>query len=140
MTRARTARLTAAVALAAALGLGGACTPPTGVTDVRVVSGFRVDPTFNAFTEACAIRYTLAEPAVVQIRVVRQPADGPPELVRQIAAPRRETAGPRTAAWRGVGLDGRFVPQGEYAVELYARLDGSDREESWTLTTLLYRS
>ncbi|HIG75269.1 MAG TPA: hypothetical protein EYQ24_12035 [Bacteroidetes bacterium] len=116
-----------------------ACTPPSGPTDFQIVSGFRVDPTFNAFTGPCEIRYTLAEPAHVQIRIVQHGPDGP-SLVRQITEERRETAGSRTAAWRGVGPNGLFAPQGEYTVELYARLDGSDRTEEWALTTIMFRS
>ncbi|OZC01363.1 hypothetical protein [Rubricoccus marinus] len=131
-------RLPAALAVALALAVG--CTPPTGPTDFQVVSGFRVDPTFNAFNEACEIRYTLEESALVQIRIVRIASDGSKELVRQITEERRETSGPRTAAWRGVGPNGLFAPQGEYVVELYARLDGSDRTEQWDLTTIMFRS
>lgn len=116
------------------------CTPPVGPTDLEVVSGFRVSPTFNAFTQPCDIRYTLAEPALVQIRVVRVEADGSRSLVHEVTRERRETPGPRTAAWRGTGPNGLFAPQGEYLVELYARLDGSDRTESWELTTLMYRT
>ena len=116
------------------------CTPPVGPTDIQLVGGYRVSPTFNAFTEPCDIRYTLEEPAFVQIRVVRLTADGTRELVRQITTERRETPGPRTAAWRGVGPNGLFAPQGEYVVELYARLDGSDRVEEWELTTIMFRS
>jgi hypothetical protein len=116
------------------------CTPPVGPTDLEVVSGFRVSPTFNAFTQPCDIRYTLAEPALVQIRVVRVGADGARSLVHEVTRERRETPGPRTAAWRGTGPNGLFAPQGEYVVELYARLDGSDRTETWELTTLMYRT
>ena len=130
-------RLALTVALAAALA---ACTPPVGVTDLDVVSGFRVSPTFNAFTEPCAIRYTLDEPAHVHIRITRTDPDGTTALVRTITPERRETPGPRTAAWRGVGLGGLFAPQGEYTVELYARLAGSDRTVAWSLTTIMYRS
>ena len=99
-----------------------------------------MSPTFNAFTRPCDIRYTLAEPALVQIRVVRVEADGSRSLVHEVTRERRETPGPRTAAWRGTGPNGLFAPQGEYLVELYARLDGSDRTESWELTTLMYRT
>lgn len=125
--------------LAAALPMG-ACTPPVGVTDLEIVHGFRVSPTFNAFTQPCTIQYSLDVPALVQIRVVRVDQDGRKELVRQITEERRETEGPRTAAWRGVGPNGLFAPQGEYTVELYARLDGSDRTEEWALTTIMFRS
>ena len=131
-------RLLATLAVALVLAVG--CTPPTGPTDFQVVSGFRVDPTFNAFNEPCEIRYTLEESALVQIRIVRIASDGSKELVRQITEERRETSGPRTAAWRGVGPNGLFAPQGEYVVELYARLDGSDRTEQWDLTTIMFRS
>ena len=124
----------------AVLVIAAGCSPPVGLTDVQVVSGFRVDPTFNAFTGPCTIRYTLAEPALVEIRIVRIEPDGSPALVRQITAERRETRGSRTAAWRGVGPNGLFAPQGEYTVELYARLDGSDRTEQWALTTVMFRS
>lgn len=123
----------------ASLG-ASACSPPVGVTDFQIVSGFRVDPTFNAFTEPCEIRYTLAEPALVQIRVTRLEADGSLALVREITPERRETAGARTAAWRGVGPNGLFAPQGQYTVELSARLDGSPRSEDWQLTTIMFRS
>ena len=129
----------AAVTVATAAAAGG-CTPPVGPTDLEVVSGFRVSPTFNAFTRPCDIRYTLAEPALVQIRVVRVEADGSRSLVHEVTRERRETPGPRTAAWRGTGPNGLFAPQGEYLVELYARLDGSDRTESWELTTLMSRT
>lgn len=127
------------VLLASAVGLVG-CTPPVGPTDFQIVQGYRVDPTFNAFTRPCEIRYTLEESAYVQIRVVRINASGEKELVRQITEERRETSGSRTAAWRGVGPNGLFAPQGEYVVELYARLDGSDRTEQWDLTTIMFRS
>ena len=131
---------TAALALAAAV-LAAGCTPPTaGLVDYAVVEGFRVSPTFNAFERPCDIRYTLLEPALVQIRVVRVDPDGQRALVRQITPERRETAGLRTAAWRGVGPNGLFAPQGEYVVELHARLDGADRAETWELTTLMYRT
>ena len=132
-------RLPAALALVLALSTVG-CTPPVGPTDLQIVQGFRVDPTFNAFNEPCEIRYTLEESALVQIRIVRIGSDGSRELVRQITEERRETSGPRTAAWRGVGPNGLFAPQGEYTVELYARLDGSDRTEQWDLTTIMFRS
>ena len=132
----RPSPLLALLVLLAAAG----CTPPSGPTDFQIVSGFRVDPTFNAFTGPCEIRYTLAEPAHVQIRVTQRQADGSVALVRQITDERRETAGARTAAWRGVGPNGLFAPQGEYTVELYARLDGSDRTEEWALTTIMFRS
>ena len=132
----RPSPLLALLVLLAAAG----CTPPSGPTDFQIVSGFRVDPTFNAFTGPCEIRYTLAEPAHVQIRVTQRQADGSVALVRQITDERRETAGARTAAWRGVGPSGLFAPQGEYTVELYARLDGSDRTEEWALTTIMFRS
>ena len=125
--------------VALALAVGG-CTPPVGVAAFEVVSGYRVSPTFNAFTEPCEIRYTLAEPALVQIRVVQVLPDGSRALVRQITPEQRETPGPRTAAWRGTGPNGLFAPQGEYLVELYARLDGSDRTEEWALTTIMFRS
>ena len=128
------------VALVAAV-TAPACTPPTGgLVDYAVVEGFRVSPTFNAFTEPCAIRYTLQEPATVEVRVVRVQPDGARALVHQVSGPTRETAGPRTAAWRGTGPNGLFAPQGEYVVELYATLDGTDRAESWELTTLMYRT
>ena len=137
----RTAHAPGWAAVLAVLAIASAgCTPPVGVTDLEIVQGFRVDPTFNAFTQPCAIRYTLDQPALVQIRVVRPGPDGDPALVRQITEERRETAGPRTAAWRGVGPNGLFAPQGEYTVELYARLDGSDRTEHWSLTTIMFRS
>ena len=126
--------------LAVLVLLAAGCTPPTGPTDFQIVSGFRVDPTFNAFTGPCEIRYTLSEPAHVQIRITQPQADGSVALVRQITEERRETAGARTAAWRGVGPNGLFAPQGEYTVELYARLDGSDRTEEWALTTIMFRS
>ena len=128
------------LALVSALALA-ACTPPTSsLADFQVVEGFRVSPTFNAFTRPCDIRYTLQEPAWVQIRVVRAQPDGGRALVRQITQERRETAGSRTAAWRGIGPNGLFAPQGEYVVELYARLDGSDRTETWELTTIMFRT
>jgi hypothetical protein len=117
-----------------------ACDPPVGISTYEVVSGYRVSPTFNAFTEPCEIRYTLAEPAHVQIRVVQVQEDGSRALVRQITEERRETPGPRTAAWRGIGPNGLFAPQGTYTVELYARLDGTDRGEEWALTTIMYRN
>lgn len=136
-----TGRRPLSAALAAVVGAIAACTPPTGgLTDYAVVEGFRVSPTFNAFSQPCDIRYTLQEPALVQIRVVRVQPDGQRALVRQITEERRETAGPRTAAWRGIGPNGLFAPQGEYVVELYARLDGTDRSETWELTTLMYRT
>ena len=128
--------LTLALALAAA-----GCTPPTGgLTDYQVVEGFRVSPTFNAFARPCDIRYTLQEPAHVQIRVTRVGPDGQRALVHQVTAERLETAGPRTAAWRGTGPNGLFAVQGEYVVELYARLDGADRTERWELTTIMFRT
>ena len=61
--------------LAVLVLLAAGCTPPTGPTDFQIVSGFRVDPTFNAFTGPCEIRYTLSEPAHVQIRVVQVQED-----------------------------------------------------------------
>lgn len=131
-----TLRVAAVALVLAHLG----CTPPVGVTDLEIVTGYRVDPTFNAFTEPCEIRYSLDQPALVQIRVVRITQDGTKELVRQITEERRETAGPRTAAWRGVGPGGLFAQQGQYEIELYARLDGSDRTEEWALTTIMFRS
>ena len=130
----------AALALALAVAAAGGCSPPGGVTDLEIVTGYRVDPTFNAFTQPCQIRYSLDQPALVQIRVVRIDPDGGRELVRQITEERRETAGPRTAAWRGVGPNGLFAPQGQYEVELFARLEGSDRTEQWSLTTVMFRS
>ena len=142
MTDPSPGRLTSLVALALAVGGGtlAGCTPPVGVAAFEVVSGYRVSPVFNAFTEPCEIRYTLAEPAHVQIRVVQLQPDGSRALVRQITEERRETPGPRTAAWRGVGPGGLFAPQGTYTVELYARLDGADRGEEWALTTIIYRN
>ena len=122
------------------LAVAPACTPPVGPTDFQVVSGFRVSPTFNAFARPCDIRYTLAEPAWVQVRITRVGPDGDRTLVHQVTGEQRETPGSRTAAWRGTGPNGLFAPQGEYVVELYARLDGSDRTESWELTTLMYRT
>ena len=127
-----------AVTLAATLT---GCTPPTGgLTDYAVVEGFRVSPTFNAFSRPCDIRYSLQEPAWVQIRIVQVQPDGQRALVRQITEERRETAGTRTAAWRGIGPNGLFAPQGEYVVELFARLDGADRAERWELTTIMFRT
>ncbi|MGB3543760.1 hypothetical protein [Rubrivirga sp.] len=117
-----------------------ACTPPSGgLADLEVVTGFRVSPTFNAFSRPCDIRYTLQEPALVQIRVTRAQPDGQRVLVRQITQERRETAGSRTAAWRGIGPNGLFAPQGEYVVELYARLEGGT-SETWELTTVMFRT
>ena len=130
----------APVLLAALAAVLPSCTPPVGPTDFQVVSGFRVSPTFNAFTQPCDIRYTLAEPALVQIRVTQRQPDGSVALVHQVTEERRETPGPRTAAWRGTGPNGLFASQGEYTVELYARLHSSDRTESWELTTLMYRT
>ena len=133
-----TARLALLLALAASLA---GCTPPVGLTDVQVVSGFRVDPTFNAFTGPCNIRYTLAEPAFVAVRDrPRRRDDGSAPSSARSRAERRETRGARTAAWRGVGTNGLFAPQGDYTVELYARLDGSDRVEQWALTTIMFRT
>ena len=129
-----------AAVLAGLVLVGAGCTPPVGPTDLEVVSGFRVSPTFNAFSRPCDIRYTLQEPAWVQIRVTRVGLEGDRALVHQVTAEQRETPGARTAAWRGTGPNGLFAPQGEYVVELYARLDGSDRSESWELTTLMYRT
>ena len=123
-----------------ALAVAAGCTPPGGLADYAVVEGFRVSPTFNAFARPCDIRYTLAEPALVQVRVVRVDAGGARTLVHQVTEERRETAGSRTAAWRGTGPNGLFAPQGEYVVELHARLDGSDHTETWELTTLMYRT
>ena len=126
--------------LAVLLVAASACNPPVGPTDFEVVSGFRVSPTFNALSRPCDIRYTLQEAAYVQIRVVRVGLDGGRALVHQVTDEQRETPGTRTAAWRGTGPNGLFAPQGEYVVELYARLDGSDRAETWELTSLMYRS
>ena len=132
-----------AVALVAAvlpIALSG-CTPPTGgLTDYAVVEGFRVSPVFNAFDRPCEIRYTLQESATVEIRVVHVEPGGTRTLVHQVTSPTRETEGPRTAAWRGTGPNGLFAPQGEYVIELYATLDGTSRQESWELTTLMYRT
>ena len=130
----------AVLLLAAAHVAGFGCTPPVGVTSLDVVESFRVSPTFNSFAEPCRIRYTLEGPAWVQIRIVQLQPDGSRALVRQITEERQETAGTREAAWRGVGPNGLFAPQGEYIVELYARLDGSDYTEAWDLTTIMYRS
>ncbi len=116
------------------------CAPPAGLTDGALVSGFRVDPTFNAFTGPCEIRYTLAGPALVQIRVVQRQPDGSLALVRQLAEERRETRGPRTAAWRGTGPNGLFAPQGEYTVELSVRRTDADDAEAWALQTVMFRS
>lgn len=132
--------LVALLLTSAFLLLPSSCTPPVGVTDLDVVTGFRVSPTFNAFTEPCTIRYVLEEPAWVEVRVTQPQEDGTPALVRQLSTERYETAGPREVAWRGVGPNGLFAPQGTYTVELYARLDGADRTEAWTLTTLMYRA
>ena len=127
--------------LAALGGLAlSACTPPVGVADVELVTGYRVSPTFNAFTEPCTITYRLERPAWVQIRVVQVQPGGERALVRQITEEQRETPGSRTAAWRGIGPNGLFAPQGTYTVELYARLDGADQAEEWTLTTVMFRS
>lgn len=139
LCRARS-RGAALAALAVAVLATAGCTPPVGVTDLDIVTGYRVDPTFNAFTEPCEIRYSLDQPALVQIRVVQVGPDGSKELVRQITEERMETAGPRTAAWRGVGPGGLFAPQGQYEIELYARLEGSDRTEQWSLSTIMFRS
>lgn len=125
--------------LAGLLGASG-CTPPAGLTDGALVSGFRVDPTFNAFAGPCEIRYTLAGPALVQIRVVQHQPDGQLALVRQVSEEQRETRGPRTAAWRGTGPNGLFAPQGEYTVELSVRRDGADAAEAWALQTVMFRS
>ena len=38
------------------------------------------------------------------------------------------------------GVSGGGASSGEYLVELYARLDGSDRTEEWALTTIMFRS
>ena len=128
-----------AAVLAAALTTACGCTPPTGgLVGYAVVEGFRVSPTFNAFTEPCTIRYTLQEPATVELRITRVGPDGARALVHQVTQPTRETAGPRTAAWRGTGPNGLFAPQGEYVVELYATLAGET--ESWELVTLMYRT
>ena len=89
----------------------GGCTPPVGPTSLEVVSGFRVSPTFNAFSRPCDIRYTLAEPALVQIRITRVGPDGDRTLVHQVTDEQRETPGSRTAAWRGTGPNGLFAPQ-----------------------------
>lgn len=136
--------LATVLAVLAAVGIASAtltaCTPPVGVAGVEIVAGYRVDPTFNAFTQPCAIRYSLDQPALVQIRIVRVREDGQRELVLQLTGEQRETAGPRTAAWRGTGANGLFAPQGQYEVELFARLDGSDRTEQWSLPTVMFRS
>ena len=117
------------------------CSPPGGAFERDLVTGFQVSPTFNAFSEPCTVRYHLAEPAWVEIRVTQVQPDGSKALVRQITELRRETAGARTAAWRGVGPNGLFAPQGLYTVEVYASLDpGADRTEVWELTTIMYRS
>ena len=127
--------------LAATLvALLAACTPPATLTDAPLVTGFRVSPTFNAFTGPCDIRYTLAEPAFVQVRVTQRQPDGTVALVRQVTTEQRETPGSRTAAWRGTGANGLFAPQGEYTVELFVRLDGQVRAEEWTLPTVMFRS
>ena len=129
-----------ALALTALAALAG-CTPPVGAFDRDVVSGFQVSPTFNAFTQPCAIRYRLAEPAYVEIRVTQTQPDGTTALVRQITDRRRETAGARSAAWRGVGPSGLFAPQGAYTVEIRAALTpDADRAESWALSTIMFRS
>ena len=129
-----------ALVLLATLTLLAACTPPAALTDAPLVTGFRVSPTFNAFTGPCDIRYTLAEPAFVQVRVTQRQPDGTVALVRQVTTEGRETPGARTAAWRGTGANGLFAPQGEYTVELFVRMDGQDRAEEWTLPTVMFRS
>ena len=72
------------------------------------------------------------------IRIVRG-ADGTKELVRQIAEERRETSGSRSRRVARRRAERPYSPQ-LYVVELYARLDGSDRTEQWDLTTIMFRS
>ena len=121
--------------------LVASCSPPTAaLTDDPLVTGYRVTPTFNAFEEPCTIRYTLGRPAWIEVRIVAEAADGSPALVRQITPLREETRGARTAAWRGIGTNGLFAPQGTYAVELLAQPLADGPQESWTLTTIMYRS
>ena len=125
--------------LLALLPLAG-CTPPTAPGgDVGLVTSFRVDPAFNNFREPCAVAYTLAAPAVVSLRVTTV-EDGERRLVATLAEDQAEPKGGRSAAWRGTGPTGGFVPQGAYAVELTARrASGHSEPVSWTLPTYLYR-
>ena len=125
-------------ASAVATTVAAGCTPPTG-PERDLVSGFRVSPVFNAFTQPCTIAYTLNAPAWVQIRVT-DPATEPATLVRQITEERRETAGARSAAWRGVTSLDRFAPQGEYTIELYARRSPDEPWETWALSTIVFRN
>jgi hypothetical protein len=113
-----------------------------GVTSaIESVTSFRVSPTFNAFEEPCAIRYRLEISGTVQIRITQVQPDGSRALVRDITRPRRETRGQREAHWRGIGPNGLFAPQGEYTVELFVTPDAPGAQaESWTLTTVMYRS
>lgn len=136
--RARSARRAMGLLLVVLLTALAACTPPMAAESGRLVSSFTASPSFNNFREPCRIAYTLARPAVVSLRVTAIREDGP-LLVADLTQRQKEPRGRRTADWRGVGADGRFVPQGTYHVELTATAATGGPPTSYTLATYLYR-
>lgn len=136
------ALLPARLLLLAGLALActaSACTPPLDAQADTLVTSFTASPSFNNFREPCRLGYTLARPARVSLRVTKNTPDGP-VLVAQLAADQKEPRGRRTADWRGVGPDGRFVPQGLYHVELTAAPATGGPSTTYALTTYLYRN
>ena len=115
-----------------------ACSPPVAASSDRLVSSFTASPSFNNFREPCRVAYTLAQPARVSLRVTRGPGDER-VLVATLAQDQKEPRGRRTADWRGVGADGRFVPQGLYHVELVATPATGGAPVAFALPAYLYR-
>ena len=137
-TPVRSPLLSPGLLLLVAMGVLAACSPPVAAQADRLVSSFTASPSFNNFREPCAIAYALAQPALVSIRVTRG-AGAERVLVASLAEHQKEPRGRRTAHWRGVGPDGRFVPQGEYHVELSATPATGGAPTTYTLATYLYR-
>ncbi len=117
------------------MGLAG-CQPP-GVAPAEIVRSFRVTPVVNTFARPVDIHYQLAAPVEISLYISSAAPEHAPVLT--LHENLREAAGSRHAAWRGIGPDGFFVPQGTYHVELIAR-HHSGHAERYRLPVFIFRN
>jgi hypothetical protein len=119
--------LTRTACVVVLLALAGGCRFG-GVPSGELVSSLRFAPSaFDSFRRNTELRYALADPAVVDIRIIRRTADGGEVAVKTLARSLRQTRGSHAVTWLGDTAERLFAPAGVYIGVLEV---GGDRFET----------
>jgi hypothetical protein len=104
----------AAVALFLVPALAG-CRLGAGPDDAALVSSLRFSPSaFDSFRRNTELRYSLAAPAELRIRIVARTAGGEELAVKTLAERLRATKGAHAITWLGDTSERLFAPAGTY--------------------------